>query len=147
MKEALEKNLKLLKVCNTGGVENGCLKPNQYVGFDDIIKSKNPDITDEELAQQTKGCGVITKNQLLNVSTVYVLASGSTIISHTLNSPPVAAVIDINGQKGPNKWGYDVFRLGFLKDGTSYKMYPSGCSIVEEGGISSLKMYKQVFGN
>ena len=139
LKPLLEENLKIAKICNTQGVKNGCLKPNQYKGMDSLLKDSGA--TDEEAKEKTQGCNNINENTLLNVATVYVLNDGSILIGHTSNTVPVVGVIDVNGQAGPNKWGWDVFKLALNRNGHSYIMYPSGCSATDKGGISSYQMY------
>ena len=43
-------------------------------------------------------------------------------------------VIDINGYKGPNKWGYDVFFMILTKHNLSIVLTDELCSIIEKGG-------------
>lgn len=145
-KSALEKNLRIAKICETKGVENGCLMNNQYKGMDTLLTDSNPDATDEEKESIMKNCINVTKNRLLNESLVYVLNDGSIIISSGAHVPPAAMMIDINGQKGPNKWGHDLFKMSFVKDRNNYRLYPSGCGIdkYEKGGITSLKMMEEM---
>lgn len=145
-KKALEKNLIIAKICETKGVENGCLLNNQYKGMDTLLTDSNPDATDEEKESIQTNCNNVTKNSLLNRNLVYVLNDGSIIIASNASIPPVPMMIDINGQKGPNKWGYDLFKISFVKDGNNYKLYPTGCGIYdyEKGGITSLEMWKQM---
>ena len=43
-------------------------------------------------------------------------------------------MIDINGLKGPNKWGYDMFFMMLSKHNLSILLTDELCSIIEKGG-------------
>ena len=54
--------------------------------------------------------------------------------------------IDVNGKKGPNKWGHDIFPLQSVGDGTHpAKVVAGGCISPEKGGITSTNMMKTLF--
>ena len=55
-----------------------------------------------------------------------------------LNSTVI--VIDVNGQKGPNKWGYDVFRISLKGSSTKGLFYTCENMPVEKGGIKSCEI-------
>ena len=145
LRAALEKNLKLAKICTTQAANKGCIMKDQYKGLDTLITEK-PDYTEEELATNNKNCTGLNKNRINNINLVYLLNDGSIVISYLQDSVPISMLIDINGQKGPNKWGYDLFKMSFVKDKYSYKLIPRGCGInsYEKGGISSLNMWKEM---
>lgn len=144
-REAIEKNLKIVQICKTKGSDNGCLLKDQYKGLDTLI-TDNPDYTEEELQNNNKNCGGLNKNTINNKNLVYVLNDGSIVISYLADTVPISMLIDVNGQKGPNKWGHDLFKLSFVKDKYNYKLMPSGCGVssYEKGGISSLKMWREM---
>lgn len=145
-KEALEKNLKIGKICSTKAVQNGCLTANQYKGMDDLLLDSNPDATDAEKDNLQANCGGLSKNSILNSNLVYVLNDGSIVISFSANNVPISMLVDVNGKKGPNKWGHDLFKLSFAKERNNYKLFPQGCGIdsIEKGGISSRKMWQEM---
>ena len=144
-REALEKNLKIAKICTTKAADNGCLLKDQYKGLDTLITDK-PDYDEDELNNVNRDCYGFTKNNIHNNNLVYLLADGSIVISFSADSVPISMLIDVNGQKGPNKWGHDLFKLSFVKDRYSYKFSPYGCGInsYEEGGISSVRMWQEM---
>ena len=48
----------------------------------------------------------------------YVLADGSVIrIRYTCNSSPIELYVDVNGKKGPNRIGYDLWSMSIFYDG------------------------------
>ena len=54
--------------------------------------------------------------------------------------------VDVNGKKGPNKWGYDLFALQSMGDGQfPIKLAPGGCYFPEKGGMTSTQMVKKLF--
>ena len=79
-----------------------------------------------------------------NNSQSYLIADGAVIIMY----PPEklqsyfssALIIDVNGKKGPNKWGYDVFYLSFTKKKNQDILFLSDNygTIVEKGGLRPL---------
>ncbi len=144
-RKALENNLKIGKICTTKAADNGCLQQDQYKGLDTLITDK-PDYSEDELENNNKNCGGLNKNNINNENLVYVLNDGSIVISYYNDTVPISMLIDVNGQKGPNKWGHDLFKLSFSKKGNNYTLFPNGCGInsYEKGGISSLKMWKNM---
>ena len=76
-----------------------------------------------------------------NNSTTYISPDGTVfILSLGKYSYMVSVIIDVNGQKGPNKWGYDVF-LMMLTNHNQYQKSQNNifltdefCSIIEKGG-------------
>lgn len=74
----------------------------------------------------------------------FELLDGTTF--YTTTSP--FFILDINGAKGPNKWGYDAFYATFVKDPKKPFARPmlgeSTCYLVEKGGYSIAEMVKQI---
>lgn len=78
----------------------------------------------------------------INEMTAYTLVDGSIIYVYNYpgyNSHSVRFALDVNGMKGPNKWGYDLFYLSLHKHNiNSYvnsKTY--WCELIEKGGQSA----------
>ena len=76
------------------------------------------------------------------------MADGATLINF-YNYPYLHAkifAIDINGLKGPNKWGHDIFSFAPKGDITGgIKFVNGGCMAVEPGGVSTTEMLKNVY--
>ena len=52
--------------------------------------------------------------------------------------------VDVNGSKGPNKWGYDVFSLGLYgHKGVMQTYQPGGCEPVDLGGMTGYELLKE----
>lgn len=68
----------------------------------------------------------------------YTLTDGSFLYingTHNNNHMALFLLVDINGEKGPNKWGYDVFYLTPTKrKNGSIRIYESVCTMWEKDG-------------
>ena len=93
----------------------------------------------------SRGCKNFKKNAILNDRTVYVLSDGTIIILYS--EYPFLLAVDINGQKGPNKWGHDLFAFLIRFDGNKFKYYGGGCMYVEEGGLLTATMITKLERN
>ena len=101
-------------------------------------------------SQEVVASGGTTKNtscsffDIPSPITVNVLADGSFVIY-----PPGRGThntlymgIDVNGKKGPNKWGYDVFYLMMQRENMSstVKLSDPICALKEKGGYYATEM-------
>lgn len=77
---------------------------------------------------------------------LYMYFSDGTIIILYSEYPSLLAV-DINGQKGPNKWGHDLFSFLIRSDGKKFKYHGGGCMAVEEGGLQTSTMITKLERN
>ena len=50
------------------------------------------------------------------------------------NYTNVVIIIDVNGQKGPNRWGYDVFWLNLVSKNGVLRLSDEYASLAEKGG-------------
>ena len=56
-------------------------------------------------------------------------------------SLPRIIIFDVNGKKGPNKWGYDVFAMHTAtKSSTDDSFFFVGNSMVQKGGVDLNKI-------
>lgn len=94
----LVENLKITKLCKTNSFENGCLPDYKWTA-DDIAATCGAFTSDN-----IKSHGAI----ILNDGSIIFIASGSKY------SYPFIG-FDVNGFKGPNKSGYDVYAIGMTK--------------------------------
>lgn len=84
-------NLNVVKTCNGHGVENGCIPDynRKYIG-------------------NNGSCPEF--KQIFTTGKSYLLADGSVLFEYGPGVRPIYAV-DVNGHKGPNKPGFDLFFL------------------------------------
>lgn len=132
-KKQLLKNLKVVKYCEQG-YRDGCII--SYKGQDDVVREnyKGTDVPQEKIEEMVNS---VNANCSLSASAIksreaFVLSDGLTFVMYS----PAYFIIDTNGTKGPNKWGYDVFLV--------IVQYPEmknlilttfgGCTFVEKGG-------------
>ncbi len=66
----------------------------------------------------------------------FTLADGAVVMFREGGTSyyPVMFVVDINGKKGPNKWGYDVFYLVLSLNNGKIRLTDEYASIAQKGG-------------
>ena len=139
---AVIKNLNIVKTCN-GNAYPGCIP--DYAGNDTIKKSNNDTMNDYDINKATSGCASWRKSNILNSNRAYVLADGQIILSYGTTFSPTIFAIDVNGKKGPNKWGYDIFSLRMDVEGSgSPKIMRSECGTVDKGGSSATALIQNM---
>ncbi len=135
---AFIKNLNVIQKC-THTEEDGCTV--HYKGKDTILKEEDDSLTQEDLNSATSGDKNMRESVLNKLNSI-VLADSLTIVAYDQTVP----IIDINGKKGPNKWGYDLFRfkrVGSYKKGIYYEAYAG--HPVEKGGRNCKQMLQSLF--
>lgn len=119
------KNLKIIKTCLGNAMNDGCIP--QYSSY----------------AAGGSGCGGFSEEAINTQDKVYVLSDGSLIISYLPAGGmyPLFA-FDINGKKGPNKPGYDLFGISINKNIKTGAFYfnnnLNSCMTPEDGGFKSI---------
>lgn len=124
--------LKVAKHCAKNSLANGCITEN-YKGIDKVKTEVDPSVT-------TDPNSIFSDTLMKNTSESWLLTDGSLIMKHGSSTWPLF-MIDINGHKRPNKWGYDLFTVivrGTENDGIT-KLEPYNY-YYEEGGFSSSNM-------
>lgn len=116
------KKLKTVKTCYGNALANGCVPKYSSYGLE-------------------SGCGGFSENYINNLDNVYILADGSIIISFMPAGGmyPLFA-FDVNGKKGPNKPGYDLFGISINKNNGAFYFNNNlnSCIIPEEGGFTKI---------
>ena len=131
--------LKTTKICKDHAYEQGCL-PEDFRGANIVQSEQNPD-------KEYDPNGIFSDSSVKNNYPVFVLADGTYIIEYYayLGGIPLY-VFDINGHRGPNKWGYDIFGVelqGNNKNGIS--KLQGAYFALEEGGKTFQQMYDEAF--
>ncbi len=131
--ELFNKTLKVVKYCEKNALANGCLT-DAYRGQDKAKIEQNPEATPDP-------DHYFSDSNIKNKFASWVLSDGIVLIRYS--SVPTFA-IDINGHKGPNKWGYDIFEFKTLGDYNGIKKV-GGRDFAEEGGTTTGTMIKEMF--
>ncbi len=139
--------MKISRKCNGNAFADGCTP--EYEGMDTVANANHPDAEIPEGYESygdyvSRGCVNFRKNAILNDRTVYVLSDGTIIFPYI---SPMLVAIDINGKKGPNKWGYDLFSFMLMFDGSRLYYGDGGCMHIEKGGVSSATMIQRLQKN
>lgn len=136
----LRKNLSVIKECKGNALKNGCIPA--YKGNDEIFQAENPDATDEEIQDSIRGCNGFSKTAIHNDNNVWILSDGTILTWYNSETKWPLFLIDVNGQKGPNKWGYDVFPFEIYSN-TGKNITVKGVTCgrnIEKGGVSTSQM-------
>ena len=133
--------LKTTKICKDHAYEQGCL-PESFRGADIVKTEQNPD-------KEQDPNGIFSDSSIKNNYPVFVLVDGTYIIEYYsyLGGIPIY-VVDINGHKGPNKWGYDIFSFGISGNknvGIGSIVQKQFNYAKEEGGKYFQYMYNEAF--
>uniref|UniRef100_UPI004024D85A type II secretion system protein n=1 Tax=Candidatus Scatousia sp. TaxID=3085663 RepID=UPI004024D85A len=142
LKSIMEKNLKVVKKCTSNAFKQNCIP--DYKGIDTVLKDEqNGEIDDFELNKQTSGCRGWRENNIKTSKEVWNLADGTIILFYEGFQ---LFAVDVNGMKGPNKWGHDLFAFS-LKSSFSLplKLVDGGCAKIEKGGVTTGTMLKSMY--
>lgn len=126
--KALAKNLNIIKICNKNAKEDGCV-PNYKI---DISADSN--------------CEGFSTDHINNECIVYVLANGQILITYSSYTGPLF-LFDINGFRGPNKGGYDLFAFDIMRDSHKNLSLKTGttCEVKAKGGKTTEEMILSAF--
>lgn len=133
--KAIGENLKFARVCKKEPYANGCVP--EYEGRD----------TYDGGSQIASGMpSAQKKDNLMNENYTMVLADGTIVINgwSTVNISPQLFFVDINGKKGPNKWGYDLFSFRLYKDSEGILKFKEGSGFKESGGKTVDEMLQEI---
>lgn len=141
IREKFFSKMKISRICEGNAYADGCIP--EYEGMDTVANANNPDAEVPEGYESygdyaSRGCTFFQKDQILNDRTVYVVSDGTIIIQYASTINIIA--VDINGLKGPNKWGYDLFSFMLKFDGSRFYYDGGGCMYAEKGGIGTATM-------
>ena len=110
----LMKKFKVIKECKNNALLQGCVP---------VYYSYNT----------SSGCNGYNENYINNHNKVVVMQDGSILIRYPFQTPLFA--VDINGFKGPNKAGYDLFLFDIGKNNGLYiNPLTGGCQWLAPGG-------------
>lgn len=128
--EQFFKNLKIIKSCDRAYYD-GCTVA--YKGSDTLKKEADDSLSENDLLIATAG-DIGLRAEYLKKRPAIVLEDGMIILVNKKN--PIEMIIDVNGKKGPNKWGYDVYRV-MLRSGPGQGFFytPLDGMPLEKGGI------------
>lgn len=137
-----EKTIKIIKICEDHAFEQGCIP--EYNGIDTIKKAEDDSLSDVDINSATTGQSWWRKSQIANNRKAYVLSDGIILLMSGWSGMRIFA-IDVNGKRGPNKWGYDIFAFSVAAEkGGSLNLIPAYLlSLVEKGGKSAKQMLSE----
>ena len=113
----------------------------------EIVNSWPYKSKEEVLAQGGGITGATCSFAILPNTYKYYLQDGSIIYWYVAvgSSHSAFITVDVNGDKGPNKWGYDVFYLTPTKrKNGSIRIYEAICTIWENGGKRAFNILNDI---
>lgn len=143
MGEHLKKLLNPISICEDNAYSKGCIP--KYKGIDTVQLENNPDA---DIESTLRNCPGFTEESILNQDETWVLKDGTIIGWYKYNNSKYGPLIyvDINGNKRPNKWGYDIFPMIWRGDEKLVRLDANGvCTVAEKGGKSSKQMLEDVW--
>lgn len=146
--QELAKQLDLVQTCKGEALKRGCLPKESYKSTEDVFADNNPDLDADDLEYAFgHDCPGFSTENIEKMNTVYVLRGGFLLIMYNKSGAPVF-IVDINGQKRPNKWGHDLFLFGFDKKklyDSYFTLQPSiRCNFVEEDGYTTQEFLNRI---
>ena len=124
----LSEQMKVLKICEGNAYSKGCIP--KYQGVDTIKRYEG--------TSTIIGCSGFTQSNILNKNYAYVFNDGAIMFLYDkLPGWGSVLAVDVNGKKGPNKWGHDVFAFGWKERNHAVFLEVGGCELQEEGGRHS----------
>ena len=139
--DTFKKNIQIINSCR--GSDKSCIP--DYEGYDTVLQNNSDtEISDDEAFSMSRGCTEYRKSALHSRSTIYVLKNGMLIIPFR-ETRMALFLVDINGKKGPNKWGYDLFSFT-TKANSGTPLVPAGglCMVAEKGGLTTTEMIEEM---
>ena len=124
-------NLKVVKYCPDNAFRNHCIADIKV--HDKVAMSGDANLSEEDARARYASRGCMRETEIKTKNPAYVLENGTEIMIYKCSSMtgtiPIY-IIDTNGMKGPNKWGYDVFDFIIRKN--KLVCYTN---TIEKGGI------------
>ena len=105
--KAIINRLVVTQTCLGSAVAQGCTP--KYEGNDAVAAWNGKE--GKEIVTAVSGMGGFKSSNMNNSNHAFVLEDGSIIVGYfsTKYFHPRIFAVDINGHKGPNKWGFDLF--------------------------------------
>ena len=144
----MREHLKVAKYCPSKALEGGCIP--EYNGYDDVVR--NDDTSgkyegeggDLALKLATAHAAGWRRINIHTINPAMILDDGTIIVSYGSSRGFWNYIVDVNGMKGPNKWGHDLFNLRMQvdKNGVVDIVSPVG-ELTENGGITPSEMVEK----
>ena len=127
--EDLMKALNVVKFCENNALANGCVT-DSFRGVDKIKAEQNPD----KIIDPTQTFGDVAVKQKYPA---FITADGVLYSRYASMGDLPVFMVDVNGHKGPNKWGYDIFSFTINGDeANGITKIRQNMYVLEKGGTT-----------
>lgn len=99
------KSFNVTKVCTSNSYANGCIP--KYQGRNTIHKSTHEDVSDYDLNASFGSSAFGIQSSILS-GPAFITSDGMIFFTYVSGGSAIQIAVDVNGFKGPNKWGHDV---------------------------------------
>ena len=125
----LMKALNVVKFCENNALANGCVT-DKFRGVDKILAEQNPD-------KEADPNQIYSDTNVKQKYPAFITADGVLYSRYASMGDLPVFMVDVNGHKGPNKWGYDIFSFTINGDEVNgiTKIRPQNYA-VEKGGMT-----------
>lgn len=134
----IAKQMNVIQTCKGKALEQGCLPPESYKPLEEVFAGGD---NSDGMQIYKENCPGFSSEFIEAKNTVYVLNGGFLLILYGYEGKSPLFIVDINGKRRPNKYGYDLFSFQFAKANStdSYiKLEPNTrCIYIEKGGFST----------
>ena len=132
---------KTVKFCKNNALKTGCLT-DAYKGTDKIKAEQNPDSE-----YPPNPSSDFSDSNIKNKYSSWIINDGTVIIKYgNFGGPVPIYTVDLNGHKGPNKWGYDIFTFQLKGDSSNGITKIDGIVyVIEKGGKSTAQMIQEMY--
>lgn len=129
-------NMNVRKECLSNALANGCISED-FKGIDDIYRGKQDgDVADVDANKATAGVSGF-RTASIRAGKAFVTGDGMIFVPYSGFSMPII-LVDVNGDKRPNKWGHDIhsfiLKIPDAKSNPSFLPYMTSMTYVEKGG-------------
>ena len=132
---------KTVKFCKNNALKTGCLT-DAYKGTDKIKAEQNPDSE-----YPPNPSSDFSDSNIKNKYSSWIINDGTVIIKYgNFGGPVPIYTVDLNGHKGPNKWGYEIFTFQLKGDSSNGITKIDGIVyVIEKGGKSTAQMIQEMY--
>ena len=128
--DKFQSQFKVIKVCENNAYLNGCIGD---------IKGINTFTPDKNSTTDVTNLNMYYYDDIKNIRYAFVTSGGFTVIYYMKPSRSTY-LVDTNGPKKPNKWGYDVFSFSMNAENTKLTCTERLKNFFEKGGKGCVDM-------
>ena len=128
-----QSQFKVIKVCENNAYSKGCI--GNIKGVNTFTPDKKSDVYNKNIVNYS----LYESNGIKNILYTFVTSGGFSVSFYRKDSRSIY-LVDTNGPKKPNKWGYDVFSFSLNNTNTKLTCSNMLSNFFEQGGKGCVDM-------